>query len=296
MALSQATRESLSKHLEVWTSIGLSTSRANREVAERAVLDSYQIVGLPGPTRFLWLDSPIAGAIAAAQVASVMESTSSRVWLKPQEFMYKKLMKKAEESKSLDFWKEIETRINGSVLALRNNVVVPVGQQIVCEPGQKKQARLSVFMRSRHTESNLSSKIWNQSVVALKQQLSQKEQKALLTAITWEHISEQLRTCGFGSMDAAFLAFLDYGLLAGYKLEDINGIVAVANNAGWWWPYQDFCIITERPTKLFLNRSGRLHREGGFAIEYADEWGVYALNGEIVTRQTAEGFVKVVIE
>ncbi len=297
MALSETTRQSLSKHFEVWTRIGLSTARSNRDDTERAILDCYSIVNLPAPSRFVWLDSPMAGAIAAAQASSVLESTTKRVWLRPQEFMFQKLWKKAEATKSVEFWKEIEAEINGSSLALRNNVVVPVGLQIVNQRMEKtQQARMSVFMKARHSASNMSSDMWNTAVAALKQQLTVKEQKELQSAITWEQIAEQLRSCGFGSMDAAFLAFLDYGSLAGFKLNDIDGLVRVANSAGWWWPYDDLCIVTERPTKLFLNRQGKLHREGGYAIEYADSWGVYALNGEIVTREIAEGFSKVVVE
>lgn len=297
MTLSDTTRQSLSKHFEVWMRVGLSTARSDRTATERAILECYRIVNLPAPTRFVWLESPMAGAIAAAQASSVCESVTKRVWLKPQEFMFQKLWKKATESKSVEFWKEIEGQVNGSSLALRNNVVIPVGQQIVNQPVEKtQQARLSVFTKSRHSGSNMSSEIWNTAVAALKQELTVKEQKDLQTAITWERISEQLRTCGFGSMDAAFLAFLDYGSLAGFKLIDIEGLVRVANSAGWWWPYQDLCIVTERPTKLFLNKQGKLHRTGGYALEYADGWGVYALNGEIVKREVAEGFSKVVVE
>lgn len=297
MALSDTTRQSLSKHFEVWTRIGLCTARSNRDETERAILDCYRIVNLPAPSRFVWLESPMAGAIAAAQASSVCQSTTKRVWLKPQEFMFQKLWKKAEATKSIEFWKEIETQINSSALALRNNVVVPVGLQIVSQRLEKtQQARLSVFMKSRHSGSNMSSEIWNSAVTVLKQELTLKEQKDLQTAITWEQIAEQLRTCGFGSMDAAFLAFLDYGSLAGFKLTDIDGLVRVANSAGWWWPYDDLCIVTERPTKLFLNKQGKLHHKGGYAIEYADTWGVYALNGEIVKREIAEGFSQVVVE
>ena len=52
-----------------WIDIGWSTERADRAAAERGVTEAYAAVGLPAPA-CVWVDSPLAGAIAATQVAT----------------------------------------------------------------------------------------------------------------------------------------------------------------------------------------------------------------------------------
>jgi hypothetical protein len=53
----------------------------------------------------------------------------------------------------------------------------------------------------------------------------------------------------------------------------------LAKVAGWWWPFEGACIITERPCVLKRDNSLRLHCEDGHAIQYPDGWGVYAWHG-----------------
>jgi hypothetical protein len=52
-----------------------------------------------------------------------------------------------------------------------------------------------------------------------------------------------------------------------------------ATHLHWWFPYENDCIIIERPIKLSVNNGGFLHSENDKAIEYADGWGMYYLNG-----------------
>ena len=71
-----------------WIDIGWSTERADRDAAERGVTEAYAAVGLPAPA-CVWVDSPLAGAIAATQVgdqvraqvrAQVGAQVATQVW------------------------------------------------------------------------------------------------------------------------------------------------------------------------------------------------------------------------
>ena len=53
----------------------------------------------------------------------------------------------------------------------------------------------------------------------------------------------------------------------------------IAKAAGWWWPFEQICILTERPRFLSRDADNRLHCEDRAAIEYRDGWGVYAWHG-----------------
>ncbi len=52
-----------------------------------------------------------------------------------------------------------------------------------------------------------------------------------------------------------------------------------AKQLHWWFPFEDICLISERPIKLEVNETGVLHCENGMAFEYADGFGAYFLNG-----------------
>ncbi|MGW5385651.1 DUF6745 domain-containing protein [Nocardia sp. NPDC003963] len=77
-----------------------------------------------------------------------------------------------------------------------------------------------------------------------------------------------------GQHDAAWLCAFDTG--AGTPLE---GLAAVAREAGWWWPYENLVVLSERPTALYRDEAGRLDRGDGPAIGYSDDFALYAWRG-----------------
>ncbi|SMF85940.1 hypothetical protein SAMN02745830_07087, partial [Streptomyces sp. Amel2xC10] len=50
---------------DAWLAHGLATSPANRPEAEAGVAEAYRAAGLEPPRLLIWVDSPMAGAIAA---------------------------------------------------------------------------------------------------------------------------------------------------------------------------------------------------------------------------------------
>jgi hypothetical protein len=77
-----------------------------------------------------------------------------------------------------------------------------------------------------------------------------------------------------GQHDAVWLCAFDTG--AGTPLE---GLAAVAREAGWWWPYENLAVISERPTALYRDEAGRLDRGDGPAVGYSDDFALYAWRG-----------------
>ena len=58
-----------------------------------------------------------------------------------------------------------------------------------------------------------------------------------------------------------------------------------ARSCGWWWPFKNCVILTDRPISLHRDDQGRLHNPDGMAIQYGDGWGVFSWHG---TRVPAE--------
>ena len=59
----------------------------------------------------------------------------------------------------------------------------------------------------------------------------------------------------------------------------------VAREVGWWWPFADRVVVTERPTAIHLDDLDRLHHGDGPALAYSDGFALYSWRG---ARLTAE--------
>jgi hypothetical protein len=77
------------------------------------------------------------------------------------------------------------------------------------------------------------------------------------------------------------------------NLEPFAGNIAVARNAGWWWAYRHFVILSDRPAELHRDAQARLHSASGMAIRYRDGWGFHSWHGRrvpewVITSPTVE--------
>lgn len=95
-------------------------------------------------------------------------------------------------------------------------------------------------------------------------------------------------SCGFGSHDVFWIAFYDYfQKCESVKVDAIpivDKFVTLANEIGWWWPFDEMCIITERPSEIHVDQAGRLHNDNGMALKYADDRGLYSWHGFTIPR------------
>jgi hypothetical protein len=68
----------------------------------------------------------------------------------------------------------------------------------------------------------------------------------------------------------------------------LTGQCEVGKNAGWWWAFRGFAIVTDRPAVLHRDPLGRLHCATGMAIRYRDGWGFWAWHGRRVPQWVIE--------
>jgi len=93
----------------------------------------------------------------------------------------------------------------------------------------------------------------------------------------------------YGAHEASWLSFYDYCLNV-LGLECCNPLVPhmeLAKIAGWWLPFEDVAIVSEKPAEVHLE-DGVLHCDGGPAIRYEDGYCVWALHGVRVPQEIAE--------
>jgi len=67
----------------------------------------------------------------------------------------------------------------------------------------------------------------------------------------------------------------------------------VAQSACWWWCFENYVVISERPTVVSMDEREVLHAEAGPALAFADGWQVHAWHGTVVPAEWIEAKDKV---
>ena len=114
--------------------------------------------------------------------------------------------------------------------------------------------------------------------------------RAQVGAQVWDQVRAQVWPAVYGHHDAGWLSWFAYfaevcGIKEGERLHGIN---EVAKSCGWWWPFENAVILTERPTQIYRDADHRLHNDTGPALLYSDGWGIWAINGLRTDRKIIE--------
>ena len=109
-------------------------------------------------------------------------------------------------------------------------------------------------------------------------------------AHVWDFCRSQISNFSFGQHEADPLGVYEFFWnecdLIG--CEKILPLIHIAQQCGWWLPYSDAAIVSEKPVALHLNARGQLHSESGPAVLYRDGWAIWALNGVRVPQYIVE--------
>jgi hypothetical protein len=105
-----------------------------------------------------------------------------------------------------------------------------------------------------------------------------------------------------GQHDAAWLPLFD-SVHPDHEVGDprigayaaIGLIAEVARHAGWWWPFENAVVLSDRQTALHLDDDGRLHHAPGPALAYADGVASYAWHGFALEPEFAAGLDRLTI-
>ncbi len=117
-------------------------------------------------------------------------------------------------------------------------------------------------------------------------------------AHVWDQVGAQVYRAAYGQHDAGWLSFFHFFAKAcGLEIADrLRGLNEVAQSAGWWWPFANAVILTERPTEIHRNAENRLHNDAGAALLYADGFAIWSLNGLRVDQRLVETPEKLTFE
>ncbi|MBZ0189364.1 MAG: hypothetical protein K8F91_24175 [Candidatus Obscuribacterales bacterium] len=289
--VSEMVREALIAHHLKWLKFADCTDPIDRDLVRGAVETAYKITGLEPPERIVFLDSPLAGSLAAGLLRSKYKSAFSRVVAKPTDFMTHRFWRKVADSGNYEWWSGVTSTLGGYSRQFSLRVAQPINWAI------SFQLTASAGRLPADDRQVLSYEAMNTIFSQIKAELPEDDHPVFVQlqrdgyqgSGMFTHASDQSRwSCTFGSHDLERLEMLDFANSSGMKLTDLKGLVLMARRCGWWWPFEGLCIVTGRPTVLKVDEGGRLHNDLGTAVEYKDGFSIYARHGAFVPKRVID--------
>jgi len=304
-ALSPEQEALLTPVRDEWLRIGLATAPADRPAAEEGVRQAYRAAGLPSPGQMVWLGSPVAGAIAACMlcVLDLSDHVPDRYWGTVREQLRGQLRASAWMQPSLGLSHAGEGRAD-------DRFGTPMGRQV--QPRIAEPVRHAVLLElhgrlGRPAHASLRQIVEGPVALRISSQLGGRLHELIrrtVEPVLWPFLVDDdgfdgdpewglpQPLCGmWGQHDADWLArgaALQAIAPGALDKRGLDGLMHVARSAGWWWPFENLVILTERPTVLQQDAQGRLHSADGAAIAYPDGSAIWAWHGVSVPRQVIE--------
>jgi Domain of unknown function (DUF6745) len=242
--LSAEQEAALPSWLQELLAIAISTDPADREAAEDGVRLAYESVSLRPPRTMMWLESPYAGCLEAGSRHTARSDSSSDGPSGPIRLL------------------------NPDPGYVRARVRRLVRNQV------RDRLRADVGDRARATVRAL---VGDPLLDRLGTRLGDLVGQQLLDQVPPE-MRDRVEQAIPGQHDH-WVLYASVWAKLGVDVSPLDGLMAVARNAGWWWPSEDFVILTDRPKRIRRDDLGRLHCEDGPALLYRDGWTVYAWRG-----------------
>lgn len=265
-----------------WQSIGTSTRPVEWGAAERAVRTVYARAGMPQPRTLVWVPSPAAGYFLDLWIRTGSRGKSSVIGgsemdgLSPWTRLTQARIDQWMDCLSPPIHAEIElSSSSGMRRPVTNALMTRQGVAYDQPPAKRTIADVAAVTWGR----------WKQFETV--RSLCRNQAKATLTGYEWT-TGVGFPDVGCGSMDAAGISLHACLKYLGADVSRIEGIMDVAETCGWWFPYEDLAIISDRPTVMALDHTLQLHNPTGPALRYPDGWSVYALNGVRVPQWLVE--------
>lgn len=127
--------------------------------------------------------------------------------------------------------------------------------------------------------------IYKDSPLAVEKYIAKETKSALTT-----------HDCFWGQHEIGWIAFYIFMEKVGFDYgkdvsERLHWWYDLAKVCGWWWSFEDLCLISERPTEIHwekVNNRYNLHYDGGPALKFKDGLSLWQLHGVEVPQELAE--------
>ena len=237
-----------------WRAIALSTGPIDRSQAAETIKAAYALIGKKAP-EVVFCDRPYE---AADIIASQMDNPRSL--LRGQ--FEAKLRSELEKQLRSYLRSELESQLHRQLQNQLENQLYN---------GLERQ-----FWSSQRED------LAREVSINLSQQFSGQRSRK----IHWETLGKQLNNCIQPELWAGYGSLLDFciSVLNLPHSYGRNWIVfqSIVRDCGWIYPYDNVCVVCEKPIALCVDSDCRLHAEGTPAVQFADGFSIYAYHGVIL--------------
>jgi hypothetical protein len=299
-----------------YLSVGLSTEPADFETAKETIAGIYDRIGRKRPY-FVQLDSPLAAELYIQLYCEAFpgEGTPSdrRTQLGTQ------LGTQLVDQLVDQLWDQLGTQLWDQLVdQLQTQLVDQLGTQLRAQLRNQLWDQLVDQLRTKLVDqlvdqlgAQLRNQLWDQLVDQLGTQLRTQLVDQLRNQL-WDQLQtrpqngaqsprDYMGTWFWGSQDAYAWGFYDTARRMGvvYPPEVdtmLNDQLTVSRSIGWWYPFDDMCILTNRPVAIHRDDSNRLHSTEGPALKYRDGYALYAVHGVQVPHWVIEDRAQLTVE
>ena len=268
-------RAKMLKYVDKWIKIGLSTEPTNKERALKNVVEYYKAGKLDAPRTVIFADSPLSAMII---VNLLKDSEFCKLCA---ELVSPAKIKKIE---LVSVYSAVHSAVHSAV---GSEVGSAVGSAIDSEVRSAVDSAVDSAAYSE-VRSEVYSAVYSAVVAAVHLAVDSAVRSAVDSAV-YLKLSKFLknRKLSFihnytgGNLWCGWQASYDFFKTElGVKgLEIIEPTLALSQDVGWIFPYKNLCVLTKKPVEINRNDQGQLHHESKKAIQWADGWGFYSLNG-----------------
>lgn len=273
-----------------WRRAAASTSPADRPAAEAGVRLAYRRAGLAEPERIVWADSPL-GAIhlltgpegAGRRGRSVREEVRNGPWSAERSRLHAELGPAGWAA----HWGATGGRLWESTRLLTARITACTVEAFAAAPdtagggtapapgGSTGVPAVLAWAAEKGVEVHDRGRVAGGAPAPSPGEAARAAAPAAEPGPDAESGARLLLLDALhGQQDAAWLSA--FGTASGSALE---GVAAVAEAAGWWWPYERLAVVCERPAELHRDEAGRLDRADGPALAFRDGLAAYSWRG-----------------
>jgi hypothetical protein len=308
---------------EEWLAAGLTTAPAERLRAERGMRAAYIAAGLPPPSAYIWVRSPLEAALGTTHMVLMDQPRAraakrshlpevlgaayldlvgrpdgelwGRAWARyvgPDDDPLQRFLNRTfgcGEPRVVRA--QVDTQVSASAWrAARMAIGGRVLEDLRTGVGDSVRERV-VENLWLPVSAHVQAEVWT----CLRLQLEARHARLWSWHRSWAVVRDLYRLLHV--QDALLAPTGDRSALDGLAVHDflaracgleasarLHGLMEVARSSGWWWPYRSAVVLSERPVHIALDGDGRLHGTSGPAIEYPDGWQVWAWHGVRVPR------------
>ena len=228
-----------------WRQMALSTERVDRALATEAIKAVYAAIAQPAP-EILFCESPLAVPQVLTRLLQ-QQFGSDLAWV-VESYSPEQRQAKLRSQLGKPLTRQLEEQLHW---ALRRQVEEQLSWQV---------------------RAQLESQLWPESYEL---QLWEQLQRTPQLPDHW-HDGLRLETW---IRDAVWLDLAISLLNGSHDRRKWLAFQMLIEECGWLLPYENVCIVCDRPLALSFNDLSRLHAEGEPAIAFADEFNVYAYQG-----------------